>query len=308
MNKNGSFLQKLLLNIHYKTALGMVTVLLGLLTFSGVYFFGQNIVNEADEKQKIAKIQLKEAQEEERLGTNTSEVADLSITPTVAQNSGNNIGGDTVSVTPTVRDTVSPTSSPSATPTATTSATPTPTVSLPQGALMLGKIDARVTITTYTDFECEYCAGFVKDTLPKLQQNYVDTGKAVIVFKNYPLVAHKTAPYAHNAAMCAAEQGKFWEFHSQLFSNRKDWIGKSEPDANVYFSQYAQALKLDPMDFASCLTNHTYQEQIDADKAEGKAKGISGTPSFFVNSTPIVGAQPYESFKTIIDAELSESK
>ena len=99
------------------------------------------------------------------------------------------------------------------------------------------------------------------------------------------------------AAMAAHEQGKFWEFHDKIFANQQ----KMNRDEYV---KYAKELKLDVAKFTQALDGAKFKPQIDADGAEAKALGVSGTPAFFVNGKFLSGAKPFEEFAVAINAEL----
>jgi protein-disulfide isomerase len=124
-------------------------------------------------------------------------------------------------------------------------------------------------------------------------------GKDVrVVWKNFPLDMHKNAMGAHLAAVAAGKQGKFWEFHDKLFGNQQ----QLNLDA---YKQYARELKLDVPRFEKDLADLTNKKQIDQDKAEAQALGLTGTPSFFVNGRFLNGAKPFEDFAKLINAELT---
>ena len=162
-----------------------------------------------------------------------------------------------------------------------------------------GDAKALVTIIEFSDFQCPYCAKFYSETLPQLTKEYIDTGKAKFVFRDYPLDFHPEAQKAAEAAECAHEQGKFWEMHDKLFENQA-----SLSVANS--KKWAAELKLDTKKFNDCLDKGTYAEEVAKDFTEGQAAGISGTPGFFVNHQIISGAVPFEVFKAAIDAELAK--
>jgi len=122
-----------------------------------------------------------------------------------------------------------------------------------------------------------------------------------IVWKHYPLDFHKDSPLAHLAASAAQNQGKFWEYHDKLFTNQPKI-------QRQYLLQYAREIGLDMKRFESDLDGTRGKSAIDADIAEAKSLGVSGTPAFFVNGHFLSGAKPYEEFAKVIDAELSRSR
>ncbi len=121
-----------------------------------------------------------------------------------------------------------------------------------------------------------------------------------LVWKHLPLDMHKDAPAAHRASLAAYKQGKFWEYHDKLFSNQRDL----EPET---FRRYAQELGLDLEQFDKDSVDAQYQKLIDADKSEARSMGVTGAPGFFINGRFLRGAQPFEKFANLINAELTRA-
>ena len=168
---------------------------------------------------------------------------------------------------------------------------------------MLGDADAPVTIVEFSDFQCPYCAKFVLDTYPELKTNYIDTGLVKFVFRDYPLPSHTNASVAAEAAECAGEYGDdyFFQMHDMIFENMSEW--SYADDAEGVFLTYADEIGVD---IGTCLENDEMAEEVADDFSAGRAYGVSGTPSFFVNDKMLVGAYPYEYFEALIEYELSE--
>ena len=160
-----------------------------------------------------------------------------------------------------------------------------------------GPPDARVTLVEFTDYECPFCARYFQLTLPLLRRVY--DGEIKFVIMNYPLPFHPFAQKAAEAAECAYDQRKFWEYHDALFRN----IQALDPDS---LKAYASALGLDTEAFDTCLDSGAKAQQVLDDIRDGQSYGVSGTPSFFINGQRLVGARPFASFKTLIDAALGE--
>jgi protein-disulfide isomerase len=196
-------------------------------------------------------------------------------------------------------------------PTAPTQQAPAPSLQKIQsvsldGALTLGKQDAAVAVVEFADFQCPFCKRHFDDSFTQIKQEYVDSGKIKYVYKNYPLEMHPNAQPAANAAECANEQGKFWEYHDKLFATQTEWEGQESANATATFKQYAADLGLNAAQFNSCLDSDKYQSQIDKETQEGSSYGVSGTPAFFIGNdkagyTPVQGAKPYTTFKQAID-------
>jgi len=173
-----------------------------------------------------------------------------------------------------------------------------------------GNERARVAIIEFTDFQCSYCLGFVTETFPKLDKDYVSSGKVKYFFRNLPLTAgHPNAFRAAEAAHCAAEQGKFWEAHDRFFANQN----ALNPNDLL---PHARALGLNVFKFDDCLKSGKFDEAIKKDIEEAQSLGIEGTPAFLIGLLApngrsvnvrkvILGAEPYDNFKQTLDELLS---
>ncbi|MBI4019830.1 MAG: DsbA family protein, partial [Candidatus Aenigmarchaeota archaeon] len=163
----------------------------------------------------------------------------------------------------------------------------------------VGPADAKVTVIEFSDFQCPFCGRFYTQTLPQIKQNYVDTGKIRFVYRDFPLESiHPNARPAANAAECADEQGKFWEYHNKLFENQGSL-------SDAYYKQAASELGLDMEQFNSCYDSKKYDAEVSKDFQDGASAGVTGTPTVFVNGRAIVGAQPYATFQAAIDQALA---
>lgn len=163
------------------------------------------------------------------------------------------------------------------------------------GQPTLGEDDAKITIIEFSDFQCPYCGRAATGPVKQVIKEYVDTGKAKLVFMNYPLGFHEYAQVAAEASECANEQGKFWELHDKIFENQAS-LSKEN------LVKWAQEAKLDMNMFNGCLNDNKYAQEVQNDMAAAQIAGVQGTPSFLINGNLIVGAQPIEAFKQIIDA------
>lgn len=160
----------------------------------------------------------------------------------------------------------------------------------------LGDARAPVTLVEFSDFQCPYCLR-VSPTLKQIHAKYGD--KVRIVWKDFPLTQiHPQAFKASEAGHCAAEQGKFWEFHDLVFANQQ----AMEPDD---LKKYAAAVGVEAGRFNACLDLSKHAEVVRNGVAEGTRLGINSTPTVFINGRRVAGAQPYEVFAGIIDEELS---
>jgi len=165
------------------------------------------------------------------------------------------------------------------------------------GHPVLGPAEAPVTIVEFSDFQCPFCKR-VEPSLKEVRDKYGD--KVRLIYMDYPLGMHQNAIGAAQAARCAAAQGKFWPYHDELFADQ----GKLGP-ADLKAS--AKKVGLDSAKFDECYDKGTTRAGVDADKAQGDALGVTGTPAFFINGRPLEGAQPTSAFASVIDDELASA-
>jgi protein-disulfide isomerase len=176
-----------------------------------------------------------------------------------------------------------------------------------------GDRKARLVLVEFSDFQCSFCARFVRETLPEIEKDYIKTGKLRYVFRDFPITsAHKDAFKAALAAGCALDQGKYWEMHDRLFENQAAFT--------VYnLTQSAEAIGLNKEKFQQCLNNNEYATEVQSDFADGTRAGVNQTPFFFLGLTEpnspkvkvlavIPGAKPYAVFKAAIDSALQQGK
>jgi protein-disulfide isomerase len=167
------------------------------------------------------------------------------------------------------------------------------------GAPFKGTERAAVTIVKFEDFQCPYCKT-VQSTYQELLKRY--NGKVRLVHKDLPLDAiHPQARQAAEAARCAGDQGKFWEYHDTLYAN--------SPKAAVEeLKAYAKQVGINVASFEQCFTSGKYKGLVQRDLSEGAQLGLTGTPTFFINGREMSGAQPVEAFTAVIDEELNQTK
>jgi len=165
-----------------------------------------------------------------------------------------------------------------------------------EGYPSIGPEDAPITIIEFSDYQCPFCKRWHDEVYQPLLNAY--PGKIKMVYRQLPLTSiHPDAFPAAEAAMCAGEQNAYWQFHDKLFNG--DSLGAS------LYTQYAQELGLDMTSFETCITDHKYQETVQADLDFAVNLGVRSTPTFFINGLAIVGAQPLNVFQQVIDKELA---
>ncbi|MEK9181151.1 MAG: DsbA family protein [Patescibacteria group bacterium] len=171
-------------------------------------------------------------------------------------------------------------------------------------AMAQGSASAKVTITEFSDFQCPFCEQFFSGSYKQLKAKYVDTGKVRMVFRHLPLASiHPYAQKAAEAAECAGNQGKFWQYHDLLFESAKTSSTALAVDS---LKTYAKKLGLNQNQFNTCLDSGATAAVINQDKTDAAKAGISGTPTFVINGQKIVGAQSMAAFENIIEQELKK--
>jgi protein-disulfide isomerase len=162
-----------------------------------------------------------------------------------------------------------------------------------------GPATAPITIIEFSDFQCPFCQR-VMPTLKRVRETYGD--RVRIVWKDFPLTQiHPQAFKAAEAGNCAREQGKFWEYHDRLFANQQ----ALQPE---FLKKYAADAGLDASKFNACLDTAKYSDHVQEQMGVGTGLGVGSTPSIFINGRLVAGAQPYETFVSIINEELDRAK
>jgi protein-disulfide isomerase len=180
-----------------------------------------------------------------------------------------------------------------------------------QGSPYQGSKSAPVTVIDFSDLQCHLCARYVKNTEPKINETYVQTGKDTLVFKHLPNRGFDSMPAAL-AAQCTQDQGKFWQFHNLLYEKQgpidSGWANKDNLKKLA-----SQISGLDMHKFDSCFNSQKYKSLIENDIALAHSLGFTQTPSFIIvksdgsNPQKIEGPQPFPAFKAVIDKELGRA-
>lgn len=170
-------------------------------------------------------------------------------------------------------------------------------------ANILGDKNAPVTVVEYADFQCPYCGKHYKTVEPGLIQDYVNTGKVKLVYKHLAFLGAESV-YAAVAAECAADQGKFWQFHNYLFDHQ---AGENQGAFNKdKLLTFGTALNLDMPTFTTCVNGDQTISRVQADTEEAQKFGVTSTPTFFVNGKPLVGVASPDEFKQAIEQALNQ--
>lgn len=167
----------------------------------------------------------------------------------------------------------------------------------------LGDPSAPVTIVEFADFQCPFCGKFFRESGTKIIEQYVKTGKARFVYRDFAFLGPESI-MAAEASRCAGDQQQFWQYHDYLFAHQQ---GENQGAfAKERLKEFAATLKLDTTKFNSCLDAGTHRDQVQKDLDLGRTLGVDGTPATFVNDKFFNGALPFEQFKTAIDAALAK--
>jgi len=177
------------------------------------------------------------------------------------------------------------------------------TVNTSLGSPVLGSSDAPITIIEFGDYQCPSCKKWFLNTKPDIVTNYIETGKAKLVFVDIAFLGKDSAP-ASMASYCAEEQGRYWDYHGFLYSNQLSIDNGWANSDNL--KEYANNIGLNMDMFVSCLDSEKYQKRVQFNTVESKRNGVTGTPTFFIigpdgNQEKLVGPQPFSVFKQIMD-------
>jgi len=177
-------------------------------------------------------------------------------------------------------------------------------VSTAMGSPILGDPDAQITIVEFGDYQCERCYAWFHETKPTIVQDYIDTGKANLIFVDLAFLG-SDSPKAAQASYCAEDQEMYWDYHGLLYNSQESidngWAN------NARLKAFAFSLGLDMELFDSCLDSGKYSKRVQFNINEAKKQGATGTPTFIIvgpngMEQKIGGAQPYSVFKNVIDS------
>ena len=176
----------------------------------------------------------------------------------------------------------------------------------------MGDPNAPIKIEEFSDFQCPYCARFHEETEWQIANSYVADGTVYMVYRSFGDFIGPESKAAAEAAYCAGDQDKFWEYHNILFANQTGENVGAYSDRRL--QAFAEALSLDMDTFNSCVSSGKYSDRVNQDKVDGTAAGVTGTPAFVITYTVngeqkqrfIAGAYPFSEFQTQIEGALAE--
>ena len=166
-----------------------------------------------------------------------------------------------------------------------------------------GDPKAPVVLVEFSDYECPFCGKFFNETLPQIRKNYIDTGKVLHVFRDFPLSFHPTAMPAAIAAECVHDQTDdetYFKYHDLLYANQQNLTD----DKLRELAGQLDGVNVEKL--GKCMDDKKFADEVAADMKDGQKYGVNGTPGFFINGRPISGAQPYAVFEKMIEEELAK--
>jgi len=182
--------------------------------------------------------------------------------------------------------------------------------SVPVDGHSCGEDSAPVKIVELSDYQCPYCKRFVDDTEPEVETEYIQKGLVQLEFRYFAITGGNAPPdeneatLAAEAAECANDQGRFWEYHYKLYAEQRgENRGAFVPER---LKQFASDLGLDRAEFDACLDSHKHIGLVEEQRDQAVAAGARGTPSFLINGELVVGYQPFEGFRQYIEEALAE--
>jgi protein-disulfide isomerase len=173
-------------------------------------------------------------------------------------------------------------------------------------ARIQGSASAPVWVIVVSDFQCPYCKQWHDQTYAAFRDEFVKTGKVRMAYVNFPLASHAYAWPSAESAMCAGEQGKFWEMHDALFTTQLRW--ETQPSPQAVFDSLAGATGVDLPRWRDCVKSGKMRPLIQADHDRAQRAGASATPSFMIGNQLLVGAQPIDQLRRAVDSALVHTK
>ena len=175
------------------------------------------------------------------------------------------------------------------------------------GSPTLGSESAPITLVEFGDYQCHFCNVFFHDTKNQILENYINTGKVQMIFKDYHIIGSDSIDASHGAH-CAGDQGRFWEYHDILYEN---WAGENTGWAS-YENLESFAANMTEFNYdmwVQCMIDKPHSQKIIASNEDARTLGLTGTPAFYIldanqQAHLIVGAQPYTTFASVFDASL----
>ncbi|HVB32567.1 MAG TPA: thioredoxin domain-containing protein [Gemmatimonadaceae bacterium] len=168
-----------------------------------------------------------------------------------------------------------------------------------------GSDSAKLEVIEFADFECPACGQFATLTEPDVRTHLIDSGVVAIRFMDFPLPMHANTWYAHRAAWCAADQGKFWPMHDAIYNYQDSWNTEATNDPNKVLSGIAKGVGLNMDQYAACIAAKKYQAQIQANATEAQNRQVDQTPTFVFGSKVIGGYETFDQFRANVEEAIA---
>ena len=168
-----------------------------------------------------------------------------------------------------------------------------------------GDANAKTWLIVASDFQCPFCKQWHDETYKAIVDDYVRTGKVRMAYVNYPLGQHQNAVPTAEAAMCAAVQGKFWQYHDALFATQDKW--ETLPMPAMMLDSLAGAVGLDKVEWKKCVDSGKMKPLIEADRDRAAAAGVQSTPTFMLGDKLMQGSQPLAVMRAALDSEVAKN-
>ena len=178
-------------------------------------------------------------------------------------------------------------------------------ISTALGSPILGDPLAPITIVEFGDYQCHQCYNWFHNTKPMIMRDYIETGKANLVFVDFAFLG-KDSPKAAQATYCADDQNMYWEYHNSLYNSQESKIDSGWANSER-LKAFAFNLNLDMELFNECLDSEKYSKRVQYNSQQARDNGVRGTPGFFIvgsdyDQQQIGGAQPFSVFQRILDS------
>ena len=173
---------------------------------------------------------------------------------------------------------------------------------------LLGDPNAPVQMSEFGDFECPQCGLFASVTEPDIRTHLVDSGVVSFRYYDFPLPMHPNTVPASHAAACANAQGRFWQMHDRLYNGQLEWNAQATSSPRKVFKGYADELGLNLPQWEACFDQQTFGVNIEANRAEGDRRRVSGTPTFYIGDREFKGNLTYDALRKEVDAIVAAKK
>lgn len=174
---------------------------------------------------------------------------------------------------------------------------------IPENTAQQGSGDAKVTVVEFADYQCPFCGRWGQDIYPKLKAEFIDTGKVKFVYWDFAFLGEESF-LAAEAAMCAKDQGKYWDYHDKLFANQAGENSNAFSINNLKI--FGKQVGLNETEFNSCVDSRIYKPIVEEISNQASELGVISTPTVLINGIPLEGILPWESYKQVIETELAK--